>query len=246
MQYLVKTLVPDEVARHQTLAQYAEMHLRLREYRLRRGLTQAVAAEALNISEAQLSRSEKGVGPGGSDMPLSRLGHMAELYGCRPEDLVNSDENVVALTNIQIVGEVQAGLWTETYEYPEGDRPSVPVPSFSDVYKSLFGLRICGASMDEFYPEGSVVICAKLFDYPHEVKDGDHVIVEVRDVHGLMEATVKELKRDHTGRLWLHPRSSDPAFHAVPLPDKGFNEDAAGAEDVRVVAVVLGSWVQRA
>ncbi|WP_186002384.1 helix-turn-helix domain-containing protein [Mycobacterium sp. KBS0706] len=141
---------------------------------------------------------------------------------------------------IPVVGAVQAGHWVEALELPEEEWEwiSAPVdPRLRQVKR--FGLRVNGRSMDLVYPEGTILVCAKLLDLGIEQQPGQRVICLRRSREGLMEATVKEYVVDN-GRRLLMPRSSVPAYQQpVELHDPG-PDDANG--DVLVFALVLGSY----
>src|SRR5690554_5118124 len=65
-------------------AQPTRLPLRLRDYRERLGMSQAVVAARLGMSEAQVSRLERGV----SVVDVQQLLDFAHLYGCEALDLL--------------------------------------------------------------------------------------------------------------------------------------------------------------
>jgi len=94
--------------------------------------------------------------------------------------------------------------------------------------------------MNEVYPEGSIVVCVNLKDLGREPRPGERVIVERHGASGLVEITVKELRRDESGDYWLWPRSTHPAFQQPwkwPQP-----QDEHSGEDIQVIALVIGSY----
>lgn len=148
----------------------------------------------------------------------------------------------VALGSVKVVGEVQAGVWREALEWPTEDHFVAPVganPAFAHVRQ--FGLLVRGPSMNEIYPDGSIIVCANFMDLGFDPKPGNRVVVLRRSPHDHeCEATVKELRRDAAGDYWLWPRSTDPNFQT---PWKLRHELAVDDnEDVRIVALVTGSF----
>lgn len=143
-----------------------------------------------------------------------------------------------------IVGAVEAGAWREAIELPQEEWEPVQFearPEYQGARR--FGLRVRGQSMNEHYPPGSILDCVNLIDIRRQPQHGDHVVVYRRGPSDLIEATVKELVID--GDRWeLWPRSSHPAF-ATPLVLEQAPSDDEN-EDVRVVALVIGSYHRRA
>ena len=101
-----------------------------------------------------------------------------------------------------------------------------------DDYRHMrtFALKVRGSSMNKKFPDGSHVVCIRMIDWGENPRDGDYVVVQRRNQHGLMEATVKLLRIDDLGKCWLWPESTDPEYQA-PL-------DADG-EDIEIWAIVI-------
>jgi transcriptional regulator with XRE-family HTH domain len=217
----------------------------LKHYRKRAGLTIERVAEQLGLSSAQVSRLERGL----SDLSLERLSQFARLYGCSPRDLLPDSplpaqgEKTLPLIDVPVVGQVQAGVWKEALEWPPEERFAVKVPAnprFGTAVP-LFALLVGGPSMNELYPDGSVVICASLTHWGKDPESGDKVVVERRhDSSEEFEATVKELRRHADGSWWLWPRSTDPLFQE-PWKLRGADSDNGGREDLRITAIVTSS-----
>lgn len=130
-------------------------------------------------------------------------------------------------------GAVQAGHFAEAYEWGEDDwyRTALPVTDLRYPGAELFGLEVRGESMNRRFPPGTTLACINLIHYQVDVKEGQYVIVETHDGHGGVEATVKKVRRDSDGKIWLWPESDSP-HHQSPIdPDNG--------KDVRVVALVV-------
>ena len=149
------------------------------------------------------------------------------------------------LRAIRVIGDVQAGVFREALEWPPVEQYDVMAEVNADASPyPVFGLKVIGPSMNQFFPEGSVAICIKLHDLPedYQVRPGKFVVVMRRNDIGPdeFEATIKQIEVDPHGRWMLWPRSFDPAFRApVPLAhlDRGADEDN---DDVRLWAVVVG------
>lgn len=144
--------------------------------------------------------------------------------------------------NIHVRGAVQAGYFTEAAEWPRDDWENISLPR-PDGHKSYFGLRVKGPSMNLIYPEGTILVCVPMYDYHDMLENGDHVIVQRWDA-GMVEATVKELKRAEDGSTWLWPRSDHPEYQMpIALPaNNGDHSDYMGTNDIRVVAVVVADY----
>lgn len=149
-----------------------------------------------------------------------------------------------ALNPFYIVGSVEADAWREAIELPQEEWEPVQFearPEYQGAKR--FGLRVRGQSMNEHYPPGSILDCVNLIDIHRQPQHGDHVVVYRRGPSDLIEATVKELVIN--GLRWeLWPRSTHPA-HAMPLVLDHPPSDEE-SEDVRIVALVIGSYRRRA
>jgi hypothetical protein len=72
------------------------------------------------------------------------------------------------------------------------------------------------------------------------LEKGERVIVKKHGGFDEWEYTVKEV-RIVDGTVWLWPRSTDPA-HQTPWKLDGTDNDSAGADDLSVIALVIGSF----
>jgi SOS-response transcriptional repressor LexA len=145
--------------------------------------------------------------------------------------------NSLHVTTVTVLGSVQAGLWQTAFEWSTGERynvPSVLHPSYHTL--PLFGLEVKGASMDDVYPHGSIIICVKFLDLGRSPRSGERVVAIATREDDMVEATVKEYRigADGLPRLW--PRSTHPDFQQ-PLLIK------AGSErELTILALVIGSY----
>lgn len=100
--------------------------------------------------------------------------------------------------------------------------------------------------MNQVYPEDTILVCVSLYDYGAELESSDRVIVHRSAPDGSVEATVKELKVDVGGRVWLWPRSDHPSHQQpIPLPKNpsdGMEVLESDGTVIQVVAVVIGSY----
>jgi transcriptional regulator with XRE-family HTH domain len=144
---------------------------------------------------------------------------------------------------IDVIGEVQAGVFKTAVEWPKSLQFEVKVPvetPYNRVHN--FGLRVLGPSMDQVFPDGTIVVCAKIQDLGplFELQSGRYVVVIRRAATEEVEATVKQFIRDENGVAWLWPRSNHPEFQA---PTKV--EDLATSDDndeVIVWALVVAQY----
>ncbi len=100
--------------------------------------------------------------------------------------------------------------------------------------KHRFFLRVKGDSMDQVYPDGSLIECVSTFARI-EPKPGRNVVILRTRSDQRVEATVKEMV-EIDGKMWFVPRSSNPAHQA-------FSVDAVDPdiEEMRIAAVVVSS-----
>ena len=110
-------------------------------------------------------------------------------------------------------------------------------------YKNYFGVEVRGDSMDLDYPEGSILVCLPLHEFPRALRSGDHVIVE-RHENSTVETTVKEIQKGPDLELYLVPRSKNPRYNSTRFP-KIRPQDDTGMPPIRVSAVVVASYVLR-
>lgn len=180
-----------------------------------------------------------------SQPTLEALAHA--IPGARPGDLFK--ESVTSLNGSlhtgYIRGEIQAGLWKDREEWPQGDWKPITLPA-NKLHRSKrsYFLIVRGNSMNLLFPEGTIIECVNLPDYDGALKTGDKVVVVRRDRNGLYETTCKELRvRDDKAELW--PRSDDPEFQGVigvPWPpEDGEVARDDGIEEIAVKAVVIRS-----
>ena len=189
---------------------------RIRSVRKNLGMSQTEFAQAVGTGQSTISRWEAE-----DDEPLAHnWDRMAELSGLSRSYIRYGELGdalaTVPLKRLLVRGAVQAGAWREAMEWPEDDWKPFPVPAESARYPGipLFGLEVRGNSMDEIFPEGTILGCINLIHNPVDITPGKYVIVQRINDTGEVEATVKEIHQDEEGTIWLVPRSTDPRHKA--------------------------------
>lgn len=213
-----------------------DMRVRLRDFRERMGLSQEAIAERANVSVSQISRWEAGR----SNIPSEKLPILAEAYECRIADIFEEDDSPFEALGptLYVKGVAQAGAWAEVWQDPPSEwktfpgRADVTVP-----LRDRFGIRVKGDSMNDVYPDGTIVECVAFLG-GIEIENGRRVVVQRRRNGTEFEVTIKEYYRDADGIEWLVPRSSNPAFQAPIRAD----QQEPGIDEVQVIGIVVGSY----
>lgn len=204
--------------------------------------TQAEVADAVGIARSTLTAYEKGHDKPGRDTLIA----LAEYYGVSMDAILSNSPTVAPIhtTQIEVRGDVQAGVWREAIEWPAVDWYAITVP-IDTAYQGFhrYGLKVCGQSMNKVFPDGSVVVVINFGDLGRLPKTGDFVVAVQRDSKtDQYEATVKAVQIRDDGTVILWPQSWDPAFQTpviLPLHDGG---DSAETPDVMIQALVVGSY----
>lgn len=170
---------------------------RLKVLRKKAGYTQADVAAMLGIDRSTYAKYETGQ----SEPNFEMLQKLSTLFHASIEFLINGASQPASTggTWVPVLGEVAAGIPIEAVEdivdYEEIDSALAATGDF-------FGLRIKGSSMEPRIREGDVVIVRKQDD----ADTGDTVVVLVNGD----SATVKRLKKEGDGSMWLLP--NNPAY----------------------------------
>jgi phage repressor protein C with HTH and peptisase S24 domain len=143
-------------------------------------------------------------------------------------------------TVIWVSGSVEAGAFHEAVEWDRSRWYAVDVPVPERFRRRAKALEVRGNSMDIEYRPGAVVIWIDFLDY-RPPRHEDHVIVYAHHHDGTIEATVKELRVDETGRRWLWPRSTKPE-HQQPLD---LDNAPEGIESIEIKGIVIGDYRHR-
>ena len=195
--------------------------------RLRRAREAAGYKRAVHFSaDHELTQSLYSQHESGSRPFEKHMTRYAELLGnCSAAWLLTGegrgpgfDANVAPakLSQTTVVGAVQAGEWHEAADWPDEDRYPVLTPLNGFHETDLFALEVRGNSINEVYPDGSIITCVTLPALGREPKDGELVICQRMDNFGLLEATCKRIRTAEDGVRWLWPESDDPE-HQTPI-----------------------------
>lgn len=169
----------------------------LKILRKRDRMTQAEVAIRLGVDRSTYAKYETGQ----SEPNFEMITKLATLYGVSVDFLIGGSKTPTASGGVKIpvLGDVAAGIPIEAVEnivdYEEIDAALAATGDF-------FALRIKGASMEPRIREGDVVIVRKQED----ADTGDTAVVLVNGD----SATVKRLKKEPDGGLWLLP--NNPAY----------------------------------
>ncbi|MBF0877228.1 hypothetical protein JK217_09100 [Gluconobacter kondonii] len=179
-----------------------------------------------------------------------KLAALAQVLEVSPASLVEVLEGQktplepIHTTQIEVRGDVQAGVWREAIEWPAVDWYAITVP-IDTAYQGFhrYGLKVCGQSMNKVFPEGSVVVVINFGDLGRLPKTGDFVVAVQRcSKTDQYEATVKAVQIRDDGTVILWPQSWDPAFQTPVILPPQDGQDSAGVPDVAIQALVVGSY----
>jgi len=217
---------------------------RIKFFRGQRKMTQAGLAKAAGVSQPVLVDLEAGRQITSKKLPAIAKALAVKIAELDPEyerEYVSAPARIIG--KVKVVGQVQAGVWTEIEDYEDSAFANVEVPTQPGLWSHLpqFSYFVRGKSMDlDRIADGDYVICVRYFDAREDLRSGDRVIVE-RVRNSAVERTVKRLEvSGKTARLI--PASSDPRLQK-PLTVQISKEmrDEEGAE-VRIVGLVIGRW----
>lgn len=142
---------------------------------------------------------------------------------------------------VPVIGRVKAGAFDEALQWDDSEIYNIEY--CGTLPKNSFALKVQGDSMDKFYPNNSVVICAPTSHVP--IENQDHVIVQRTDRSGRVEATIKELVIIN-GKAELWPRSNNPKYqNPISITWPYDNGEEVGLEKVEIIGIVLSMQMQR-
>lgn len=220
---------------------------KIRRLRESLGLTQAEFARLLKIEDqSTISKWERGKQEPNSERN-ARLAELAgvsvgEWLGIKPERPREvTPVKRLPLRTYRVIGEVRAGDWKEAIEWPHDDQWEVTVSVHPELPElPMKGFLVRGNSMNQYYPDGSLVFVASTISNGLRPRHGNKVLVSRRNADGLYEATIKEYVVKEDGTVWLWPRSYDPE-HQAPIPFV-----SSDTEEVTVTGVVMASFIMEA
>jgi len=208
-----------------------------------RGFKQKALAIAADLNETYVRDILKGKS---KNPEASKLARLAEALGCTSDQLLGKGSTVspIHTTQIEVRGDVQAGVWRDAMEWPRSEWYAITVP-LDAPYAGLhrYGLLVKGDSMDKVFPEGSIVVVVNLVDLGRMPTTGEIVIAVQRSkVSDEFEATVKAVQVLDSGEMILWPQSTNPDL-AMPVRVPVIKGDHdAGMPDVFIQALVVASY----
>jgi repressor LexA len=243
-----------EMAKDAKTAENQVLFDRLKSARKSANLTQAAMATRLGVSRDTYSKYEsRTVIPNNYAMKAAKALGVDWEYLVSPESikqkLPSNEHNAVSVSTgtipIFVRGAVQAGLFREALEWPRDDWETMHIPGnlpYAD--KELQALKVCGASMNAWYPDGSYIVFVPTIQLSEGwlPATGQHVLVQRTNEWGEVEATVKEVAYEGKDLL-LWPRSDDPA-HQKPWrmkAPKHIDPDDT-SEPIRVTGLVVWAF----
>ena len=171
---------------------------RIKALRLEHGLRQIDLANKIGALQSTISQWETGK----VEPDIEALIKIASIFETSIDNVLGEESRPPISSGgvwVPVLGEVAAGIPIEAVEdivdYEEIDAALAATGDF-------FGLRIKGSSMEPRIREGDVVIVRKQDD----ADTGDTVVVLVNGD----SATVKRLKKEADGSMWLLP--NNPAY----------------------------------
>lgn len=213
------------------------------------GASKAGLARAMEVAPARITEIIRGT----RKIQAGELTAMSAYLQLSIDDILAHSEQSAAHLSvlhsgegfraIRVRGTVCAGQWSEAAELRAEDHITMYVPKAPPThYPNLYGVKVEGPSMNQIYPEGTILYVVPLLDFDRSV--GNEFFVIAQQVkHGEYETTVKQfITLD--GRNWLYPRSNHPEHQApieIPQPDTW--PDLKHDEDgIYIIGVVVGSF----
>lgn len=189
-----------------------------KQIRADKKITQEALAEAVDTARGTINRLESGK----MNMTRKWAERLAPHLGVTPAQLIFEPDELrksidLNVRLISVKGHVQAGAWTESFEWSEDDFYDVAVPKVPELEGvNLYGAETRGPSMNRIYQEGTILVFSDIIETGDVVESGKRYIIEREKPGGEREVTVKQAYIDEKGELWMVPSSDDPRFQ-TPL-----------------------------
>jgi repressor LexA len=107
------------------------------------------------------------------------------------------------MAEVDLVGQVAASFGYEAVVLDNDERKRLPIPRWLVGHGDLVMVRVFGTSMiDAAIAPGDLAVIRK----QQQAESGEIVAARLPG-HAATDATIKEFKRDETGRAWLIPRN---------------------------------------
>lgn len=207
---------------------------RIRKARLRANIPSVKeAADRLGVPYATYAAHENG-----SRVPdVETLVFYGKRYRVSVNWLATGAEDAIeaqGLRRVTVKAHVQAGLWAESWEWPDSDAYDVYVEDLPELKSfRLYACETRGPSMNKKWPEKTVVVFTDVQETLEDPVPGKRYVVERQRTDGQAEHTVKLLHQDDDGRYWLIPESDDLRFQTPISVDDGVE-----GETIRIVGRV--------
>lgn len=200
---------------------------RLRDLRVKEGLSQQALADLAGTSQPQIKRLEDGT----RKLTKEWAERLAPALHTTAEVLMFG---VGGLIGMPVLGVIEAGQFRDISLVDQSeDRPSIAVARDERFpHADQYALQVSGDSMDELFPDGCYVTCANWADTGMQLRPGLIIHVE-RNIGSLVETTLKEVQG--TGPYMLLPRSRNPKHKPISL-------SGADGVEVSVRGLVTGKW----
>lgn len=195
---------------------------RIKSGRLAKGMSQSALGRAVGVTRNAISMWERGESAPSSD----RLREVAIVLDLELDWLGTGRRHSPVTKGLPLRGSVAAGVWREIPESQDMDVRSVPVaPDERFPTEAQYALKVEGHSVNRTAPNGALLHCVDIVAAGIEIRQGDLVVVE-RTRAGMIETTVKRVRRGAGGVLQLWPESTDPA-HQKPIDLGGKGHEVA-------------------
>jgi hypothetical protein len=157
---------------------------------------------------------------------------LAVVYKTTIYQLLTEREDLVPTIDVQLSGIVDPGKILSHKEFIPRLYYRFPEPQSGGSEFEAYELR--GDSMNEIYPDGTILMCAPTRASGRRPTIGDHVVLRRTDSSGKVGLELREL-RSHEGVTWYWFRSRHPEFQ-VPVREP--------LADFELVALVVAAYVQ--
>lgn len=177
---------------------------RLKQARMRSGISQKSLAEQLHISQQAYAKYETGASSPNPEM----LGRIASILNVSTDELIGigSIRRPKTKKTIPVLGQIPAGIPIEAIE-DVLDYEDLSEQEAADDFE-YFGLRIKGNSMYPEYQDGDTIIVRR----QDTADTGDDAVVMVNGY----DATFKRIKRSADGIILMPINTTDfePTFYS--------------------------------
>ncbi len=198
-----------------------DMGERLKELRLKKGVTQEEVGKVINVTKPTIMKYEKGLV---ENLKRSSIEKLAKYFEVAPSYLMCLDENKTdsfgnPVVSIPILGTVKVGY---NYLAQENWIGTIDVDKNIADGNELFALKVHGDSMSPVLVEDDIVIIKKQNDF----ENGDIVVAIINGD----EATIKKGYKGNTG---IELKAINPYY-----PPRIFNENEIKTLPVKIIGIV--------